>query len=53
LFQAGECWWVLSQEGKARSESLAIRRKSASDRDKPIESGMHTPTGTAIPIPVS
>jgi hypothetical protein len=39
LFQAGECWWVLSQEGKARSESLAIRRKSASDRDKPIDPG--------------
>ncbi len=37
LFQAGECWWVLSQDGKARQEPLNIRRKSASDRDKPIE----------------
>ncbi|WP_165774698.1 DEAD/DEAH box helicase [Candidatus Viridilinea mediisalina] len=37
LFQAGECWWVVSQAGKARQEALKIRRKSASDRDKPIE----------------
>ncbi|GAB4423672.1 MAG: hypothetical protein OHK0015_01470 [Chloroflexi bacterium OHK40] len=36
LFQAGECWWVLSQDGKARQEPLNIRRKSASDRDQPI-----------------
>lgn len=36
LFQAGECWWVLSQAGKARAEALNIRRKSASDRDQPI-----------------
>lgn len=36
LFQAGECWWVLSQAGKARQEPLNIRRKSASDRDQPI-----------------
>jgi len=37
LFQAGECWWVLSQDGKARREPLNIRRKSASDRDQPID----------------
>jgi hypothetical protein len=39
LFQAGECWWVLSQEGKARQEPLSIRRKSAGDRDQPISPG--------------
>lgn len=39
LFQAGECWWILSQDGRARQESLAIRRKSASDRDQPINPG--------------
>ncbi len=39
LFQAGECWWVLSRAGRARHESLTIRRKSASDRDQPISPG--------------
>jgi hypothetical protein len=36
-FQAGECWWVLSQEGKARREPLNIKRKSGSDRSIAIE----------------
>ncbi|NNJ11565.1 DEAD/DEAH box helicase [Chloroflexales bacterium ZM16-3] len=36
-FAAGECWWALSQPGKARREPLNIRRKSGADRDKPIE----------------
>lgn len=36
-FQAGDCWWVLSQRGFARREPLNIKRKSGSDRDKPIE----------------
>jgi len=36
-FAAGECWWALSQVGKARREPLNIRRKSGADRDKPIE----------------
>ncbi|MCS6939888.1 MAG: DEAD/DEAH box helicase [Roseiflexus sp.] len=36
LFQAGECWWVLSQKHHARREPLNIRRKSAADRDQPI-----------------
>lgn len=35
-FAAGECWWVLSQPGKARREPLNIRRKSGADRDQPI-----------------
>jgi len=38
LFQVGECWWVLSQRGRARREPLNIRRKSASDRHQPIRS---------------
>jgi hypothetical protein len=37
LFQAGECWWVLSQKGKARQEPLNIKRKSGSDRSVVIE----------------
>jgi DEAD/DEAH box helicase/Helicase conserved C-terminal domain len=37
LFQAGECWWVLSQQGKARREPLKIVRKSGSDRSVAIE----------------
>jgi Lhr-like helicase len=37
LFQAGECWWVLSQPGKARREPLNIKRKSGSDRAIAIE----------------
>ena len=37
LFQAGECWWVLSQKGKVRQEPLAIKRKSGSDRSVAIE----------------
>lgn len=36
-FASGECWWALSQPGKARREPLNIRRKSGADRDKPIE----------------
>ncbi|RRR69304.1 MAG: DEAD/DEAH box helicase, partial [Candidatus Viridilinea halotolerans] len=35
-FAAGECWWVLSQKGKARREPLNIRRKSGADRAQPI-----------------
>lgn len=38
FFQAGECWWVLSQKDKARRESLNIKRKSGSDRSIPIDS---------------
>ncbi|HAJ58723.1 MAG TPA: hypothetical protein DCP31_05205 [Cyanobacteria bacterium UBA8543] len=37
FFQAGECWWVLSQRGKARQEPLNIKRKSGSDRAIAIE----------------
>jgi hypothetical protein len=37
FFQAGECWWVLSQPGKARREPLNIKRKSGSDRAIAIE----------------
>ncbi len=36
-YQSGECWWVLSQAGKARHESLRIKRKSASDRAATID----------------
>ncbi len=36
-FQAGECWWVLSQKDKARQESLNIKRKTGSDRSITIE----------------
>lgn len=36
-FQAGECWWVLSQKDKARKESLNIKRKTGSDRSIIIE----------------
>ncbi|MFM6207928.1 helicase-related protein, partial [Planktothrix sp.] len=36
-FQAGECWWVLSQKDKARQESLKIIRKTGSDRSITIE----------------
>jgi len=36
-FATGECWWALSQPGKARREPLNISRKSGSDRDKPIK----------------
>lgn len=38
FFQAGECWWVLSQKGKARREPLNIKRKTGSDRSVTIES---------------
>ncbi len=38
FFAAGECWWVLSQRGKARREPLNITRKSGADRDTPIQS---------------
>lgn len=37
FFQAGECWWVLSQRGKALQTPLHIKRKSGSDRATPIE----------------
>jgi DEAD/DEAH box helicase/Helicase conserved C-terminal domain len=37
LFQAGECWWVLSQNGKSRREPLNIKRKAGSDRAVIIE----------------
>ena len=37
FFQAGECWWVLSQRGKALQTPLTIKRKSGSDRATPIE----------------
>lgn len=37
LFQAGECWWVLSQKGKSQREPLNIKRKTGSDRDVIIE----------------
>ncbi|NER48890.1 MAG: DEAD/DEAH box helicase, partial [Symploca sp. SIO1A3] len=37
FFQAGECWWVLSQQGKARQQPLNIKRKSGSDRAIAIE----------------
>lgn len=37
FFQAGECWWVLSQKGKARREPLNIKRKTGSDRSVTIE----------------
>lgn len=37
LFQAGECWWVLSQKDKTRSQPLNIKRKSGSDRSIVIE----------------
>lgn len=36
-FQAGECWWVLSQKDKAHQESLNIKRKTGSDRSITIE----------------
>lgn len=39
FFQAGECWWVLSQLDKALREPMTIKRKSGRDRDKPIEAG--------------
>jgi hypothetical protein len=32
LFRAGECWWVLSQQGAAVATPLTIQRKSGSDR---------------------
>lgn len=37
FFQAGECWWVLSQKGKARQQPLKIIRKTGSDRSITIE----------------
>ena len=37
FFQAGECWWALSQGGGALQRPLNIKRKSGADRDKPIE----------------
>lgn len=37
FFQAGECWWALSQSGKARREPLNIKRKSGSDRSIVID----------------
>jgi|GEM_PF-2440603 len=37
FFQAGECWWVLSQKGKARPEPLNIKRKSGGDRSVTID----------------
>ncbi|MEB3309552.1 MAG: DEAD/DEAH box helicase [Snowella sp.] len=36
-FQVGECWWVLSQKGKARREPLNIKRKTGGDRSVIIE----------------
>lgn len=36
-FQAGECWWVLGQKGKACREPLNIKRKSGSDRSVTID----------------
>lgn len=36
-FQAGECWWVLSQKGKARREPLNIKRKTGGDRSVIID----------------
>ncbi len=37
FFQAGECWWVLSQKDKARREPLTIKRKTGGDRATQIE----------------
>ncbi len=44
FFQAGECWWILSQKDKVQNKpvacqkSLKIIRKSGSDRARPIGS---------------
>ncbi len=37
FFQAGECWWALSRNGRALQTPMNIKRKSGSDRAIPIE----------------
>ncbi|GAB4199216.1 MAG: hypothetical protein OHK0022_19290 [Roseiflexaceae bacterium] len=39
IYQAGECWWVLSRPEQARATPLVVKRKSASDRATAIEAG--------------